>query len=110
VPRLFFKREKRSFKRIAFGTDRIVRRGETASKEIDMSVDVKPLEELLKELTPQAYLELHDFAEFLWHKQLTPTASNLGWPAGFFERFAGCLPDLPDIEPEGDYEMRAELT
>jgi hypothetical protein len=83
---------------------------ETAGKEIDMSVDVKPLEELLKELTPQARVELHDFAEFLWHKQLTPAAQNLGWPAGFFERFAGCLPDLPDIEPEGDYEVRAELT
>lgn len=34
-----------------------------------MSVELKPLEELVKELTPQARLELRDFAEFLWHKQ-----------------------------------------
>jgi hypothetical protein len=26
-----------------------------------------------------------------------------GWPRGFFERFAGGLPDFPDIEPEGDF-------
>ncbi len=30
------------------------------------------------------------------------TAHELGWPAGFFEKFAGCLPDLPDREPPGD--------
>ena len=34
-----------------------------------MSIEMKPLEELVKELTPQARLELRDFAEFLWHKQ-----------------------------------------
>lgn len=32
-----------------------------------------------------------------------------GWPPGFFERFAGCLPDFPDIEPEGDFEVREAL-
>jgi hypothetical protein len=37
------------------------------------------------------------------------TAQGLGWPPGFFEQFAGCLPDLPDREPEGDYETRDEL-
>jgi len=30
------------------------------------------------------------------------TALGLGWPPGFFEKFAGCLPDLPDREAEGD--------
>ena len=25
----------------------------------------------------------------------------LGWPEGFFERFAGSLPNFPDIESEG---------
>ena len=34
--------------------------------------------------------------------------ASLEWPAGFFERFAGSLPDFPDIEPEGDYEAREE--
>ena len=34
----------------------------------------------------------------------------LGWPEGFFERVAGSLPDFPDIEPEGDYEIREKLT
>jgi len=39
----------------------------------------------------------------------TTTPEDLGWPAGFLERFAGCLPDFPNIEPEGDYEVRDEL-
>ncbi|MBM3333047.1 hypothetical protein FJY63_00130 [Candidatus Sumerlaeota bacterium] len=29
-----------------------------------------------------------------------------GWPDGFCERFAGSCPDFPDIESEGDYEIR----
>jgi len=33
----------------------------------------------------------------------------LGWPAGFFERFAGSLPDFPEPESEGGYEAREEL-
>ena len=37
------------------------------------------------------------------------TAQDLSWPPGFFDKFAGCLPDLPDREPEGDYETRDEL-
>ena len=31
---------------------------------------------------------------------------SLGWPDGFFERFAGSLPDFPDIDLEGEYEIR----
>ena len=31
------------------------------------------------------------------------------WPEGFIERFTGSLPDFPDVEPEGDYEVREEL-
>ena len=34
---------------------------------------------------------------------------ELGWPPGFFERFAGSLPNFPDIEPEGEYEVREEF-
>ena len=79
-------------------------RGEAAP-----SVHLKPLEELVKELTPAAQLELRDFAEFLWRKQMTPAATDPGWPPGFFERFEGSLPDFPDIESEGDYEVRDEL-
>ncbi len=40
----------------------------------------------------------------------TPSTQPLGWPATFFERFAGSLPDFPDIESEGHYEIRAELS
>lgn len=36
-------------------------------------------------------------------------AQGLAWPPGFFETFAGCLPDLPDREAEGGYEVRDEL-
>jgi hypothetical protein len=32
-----------------------------------------------------------------------------GWPEGFFERFAGSMPDLPVREPQGEYEVRDEL-
>ena len=35
---------------------------------------------------------------------------SLGWPAGFFERFAGSLPDFPDIDFEGSYEVREKLS
>ena len=34
-----------------------------------MSVDTKPLEELVKELSPDAQAEVRDFAEFLLMKQ-----------------------------------------
>ena len=34
---------------------------------------------------------------------------SLGWPQGFFERFAGSIPDFPNIESEGDYEKREVL-
>lgn len=39
----------------------------------------------------------------------TPDTGSLGWPAGFFRQIAGSLPDFPDIEPEGDYEVRERL-
>jgi len=32
-----------------------------------------------------------------------------GWPAGFFERYVGSVPDFPDIDFEGDYEVREPL-
>jgi hypothetical protein len=72
-------------------------------------INKKPLEELVKELTPAARQELRDFAEFLWRKQMTPAVTDLGWPPGFFERFEGSLPDFPAIESEGDYEVRDDL-
>jgi len=37
------------------------------------------------------------------------TPESRGWPPGFFERFAGCLPDFPDVESEGDFEVREAL-
>ncbi len=32
-----------------------------------------------------------------------------GWPIGFFEATFGSVPDLPEREPQGDYEVREEL-
>ena len=32
-----------------------------------------------------------------------------GWPIGFFEETFGSLPDLPEREPQGEYEVRREL-
>ena len=32
-----------------------------------------------------------------------------GWPIGFFEATAGSIPDLPEREPQGEYEERLEL-
>jgi len=40
--------------------------------------------------------------------EMSGTGSQ-GWPEGFFEQLAGSLPDFPDIEPEGDYEVREGL-
>ena len=41
----------------------------------------------------------------------SPAAATdaLGWPADFFTRFAGSLPDFPDLESEGGYETREGL-
>ena len=33
----------------------------------------------------------------------------LGWPAGFFEETYGSIPDFPERQPQGDYEIRDEL-
>jgi hypothetical protein len=32
-----------------------------------------------------------------------------GWPPGFFEATFGSLEDFPEIESEGDYEVREEM-
>jgi len=40
----------------------------------------------------------------------TVRSGSVGWPESFIERFAGSLPDFPDVESEGDYEVREELT
>jgi hypothetical protein len=48
-------------------------------------------------------LPLNDKLEKSTHKKPS------GWPPDFFEKFVGCLPDFPDIEPEGEYENRKAL-
>lgn len=35
--------------------------------------------------------------------------SSSGWPADFFNQFAGALPDFPEINREKDYEQRENL-
>jgi hypothetical protein len=37
------------------------------------------------------------------------SAEGLGWPPGFFEQTAGSIPDFPEIESEGDFEVRDPL-
>jgi hypothetical protein len=37
------------------------------------------------------------------------TPTSRGWPAGFFEEGAGSIPEFPEIEPEGDFEVREPL-
>jgi hypothetical protein len=37
------------------------------------------------------------------------SAEGLGWPPGFFEETAGSISDFPEIEPEGDFEVRDPL-
>ena len=37
------------------------------------------------------------------------TPEELGWPPGFFEATAGSIPDFPNIESEGDFEVRKPL-
>jgi hypothetical protein len=34
---------------------------------------------------------------------------NGSWPPGFLDRYYGCMPDFPDPEYEGDYEVREPL-
>jgi hypothetical protein len=38
-----------------------------------------------------------------------PLKQSKAWPPGFFERFAGSLPDLPPRGPQGEYEVRDGL-
>ncbi len=38
-----------------------------------------------------------------------PETDSNGWPIGFIEETFGSLPDLPEREPQGDYEQREPL-
>ncbi len=40
--------------------------------------------------------------------RLVDEANKRDWPDGFIERFWGCLPDFPDIVPEGPLEKVGE--
>jgi hypothetical protein len=37
------------------------------------------------------------------------TPEELGWPEGFFEETAGSIPDFPQIDSEGDFEVRKPI-
>ncbi len=45
--------------------------------------------------------------EVVW--VVNPLEKDLNWPEGFFEKFAGSMPDLPLREPQGEYEVRDDL-
>ena len=60
--------------------------------------------ELIQELSPASRDEVRDFVEFLIAKQrreLARQAGANGWPAGYFERTAGSIPDFPDRNARG---------
>jgi hypothetical protein len=40
---------------------------------------------------------------------LDETAETRGWPLGFFETTYGSLPELPEREPQGEFETREPL-
>lgn len=69
-----------------------------------MTTAEKTLIELIQELPPALCEEVRDFAEFLLVRQrreLARQAEANGWPAGFFERTAGSIPDFPDRDMQG---------
>src|SRR5690606_20908168 len=37
------------------------------------------------------------------------SAEARGWPPGFFEEVAGSIPDFPEIDSEGEFEVRDSL-
>ncbi len=37
------------------------------------------------------------------------TPGTLGWSVGFFEETYGSIPDFPEREPQGEYEVRDKL-
>jgi hypothetical protein len=41
--------------------------------------------------------------------EIEPEVDAYGWPIGFFEETAGSIPDFPEREPQGEYEVRLEL-
>jgi hypothetical protein len=42
-------------------------------------------------------------------QETSQPVDEYGWPLGFFEETFGSCPDLPDREPQGEYEVRREL-
>lgn len=42
-------------------------------------------------------------------EEIEALAQSNGWPPGFFATTAGCMPNFPEIDFEGDYEKREEL-
>ncbi|MFN0109853.1 MAG: hypothetical protein ACKVZH_13440 [Blastocatellia bacterium] len=47
-------------------------------------------------------------SEFTTIEEIETLAQSNGWPPGFFRQTAGCMPDFPEIDFEGDYETREE--
>ena len=44
-------------------------------------------------------------------RAVKPTPEELGWPSSFFGETAGCFRDEPLVrEPQGEYEIREELS
>ncbi|MCE7983041.1 MAG: hypothetical protein DYG89_17795 [Caldilinea sp. CFX5] len=42
------------------------------------------------------------------HNEQTVAVDANGWPLGFFEETFGSIPDFPEREPQGNYEVREE--
>ena len=61
------------------------------------------------ERSPQSEFEGVTIANPMTIDELETQAQSNGWPPGFFAEFCGSLKDFPEIDYEGDYEIRDEL-
>lgn len=43
-------------------------------------------------------------------EEIEALGQSNGWPPGFFATTVGCMPNFPEIDFEGDYEKREELS
>jgi len=67
------------------------------------TVIIKIPEELIHQMVEIIVLPIDNPTE------ITRPQVHSAWPADFFDKFVGCLPDFPTIESEGDYEKREAL-
>jgi len=66
-----------------------------------MAIIEQTLADKLRALTPDRLRSVEHFVGYLLEQQkaeLEAQAVAKGWPAGYFERTAGSIPDFPDVD------------